>query len=450
MDLEGFLRRELGKKREESEILTDLVDQIMGVRDIDEEKAKKLAKATLEEVKLTQKEIKDDFIENLLRYSRSGIKMGEFGVGSRGEGDFFVHRKIGRLASNVGGFLMPDAQDDAGGVEIKDGVVIVAVDGTHSRLSEYPFLAGFHVARAALRDVYVNGTKPIALFDDVHLADDGDIGKLFDFISGITAVSELTSVPLIAGSTLRIGGDMVWGDRMVSGVGAVGVTDSKGKVTARRRIKPKDKILMTRGAGGGTICTAAIYSGNFDVVKETINIDFINACDAIFRAELLENIHSMADVTNGGLRGDANEICKTAGCGLILDEDRIKNLVNEKVYNLLNKLEIDYLGVSLDSLLIFAPPGYADELTCVVKKAGVEIDIIGEVVEKPKHGILMRNGKKENLTPRFRESGYTKIKKLIGEETPINLEEMKEGVINAFEMAVEKRDEIVRYIRDKG
>ncbi|CEG13008.1 hypothetical protein MSIBF_A3080004 [groundwater metagenome] len=43
------------------------------------------------------------------------------------------------------------------------------------------------------------------------------------YLREFSAVSELADVPLVAGSTLRIGGDMVIGERMVSSVGAVGI-----------------------------------------------------------------------------------------------------------------------------------------------------------------------------------------------------------------------------------
>ena len=78
--------------------------------------------------------------------------------------------------------------DDAGAVECSDEYILGKIEGMHSRLSEYPFLAGFHVSRAALRDLYVKGGKPKALMIDVHLADDGDVGKLFDFVAGCATV----------------------------------------------------------------------------------------------------------------------------------------------------------------------------------------------------------------------------------------------------------------------
>ena len=35
------------------------------------------------------------------------------------------------------------------------------------------------------------GADPVAILSDLHLADDGDIGKLFDYTAGICAVSAI-------------------------------------------------------------------------------------------------------------------------------------------------------------------------------------------------------------------------------------------------------------------
>jgi len=77
----------------------------------------------------------------------------------------------------------------------------------------------------------------------------------------------------------------------------------------------------------------------------------------------------MTDVTNGGVRGMQKEIARTAHVKLIFEEEKLRALVNKKVLSMLDKLEIDYLGVSLDALLIIAPPDYADDiLECVRRK----------------------------------------------------------------------------------
>ncbi|MFQ6063355.1 MAG: AIR synthase related protein, partial [Methanosarcinales archaeon] len=343
MDLEGYAKRALIKKENIAEKLVQRILEIKG-ESLSEKKARELAKAVIMEAKATLK-VKD-FI-NI--FQKSGVTMGEFGVGSRGFGDFYTHEKIAEIIGKTSAIVDSSHLDDSGVVKYKGNYLVVTVDGMHSRLSDFPFLAGFHVTRAALRDIYVMGAKPIALFSDLHVADDGDVAKVFDHIAGISVVAELTKVPLITGSTLRIGGDMVIGERMTGCVGAVGIANS---LTARKNAKEGDLILMTEGAGGGTISTTALYYGRHEVVDETINLKFIEACEALINSDnkLINKIHAMTDVTNGGIRGDAKEISKTAKVKLVFEEEKLRKLVNPKVLNMLDFLEIDYLGVSLDAL----------------------------------------------------------------------------------------------------
>jgi hydrogenase expression/formation protein len=378
--------------------------------------------------------------------------MGEIGVGSRGKGDFFVHKKIADIVSSThsNALINPSAQDDGGVVKksvgSKDIYVTTAVDGIHSRLSEYPFLGGFHVTRAALRDVCVMGADPVAVISDLHLSDDGDVGKLFDFTAGVCAVSELLNVPLVAGSTLRVGGDMVLGDRLVSAVGAIGI--SEYPPTARKRAEVGDIILMTEGSGGGTITTTAIYHGMFDVVNETMDINFIKSSEAIFKSGLLPYVHAMTDVTNGGLRGDAHEISKTTNLGLTFFNDKIRELINPKVLEMLEKLNIDPLGVSIDSLMIIAPANIAEKLKKVISDASVRIGEIGYITNS---GIakLIKEDKEEELTPLFRESAYTEIKKIVGDTTPDDFEVMKEKIEKSALNAIRKKDNLVNAIQRK-
>ena len=453
MDIEGFVRRKI-KYEDEITVQKTIASKILEYKDVDYEKADAMAAAVIEEVKNTLKidSYPDEFMRYIIKYPESKVSMGEIGVGSRGAGDFFVHRKIAEIVSSTksSAFISPSAQDDGGVVKAevgkKDVYVTTAVDGIHSRLSEYPFLGGFHVSRATLRDVCVMGADPIAMLSDLHLADDGDVGKLFDFTAGVCAVSELVDVPLVAGSTLRIGGDMVLGDRLVSAVGAVGI--SEYPPTARKRAEAKDVVLLTEGSGGGTISTTAIYHGMFDVVWETMDINFIKASEAIFQAGLLPEVHAMTDVTNGGLRGDAHEITKTTGLGLTFYEDKIRAMVNPKVLDMLEKLDIDPLGVSVDSLMIIAPEDVASRVKNAISKAGVRIDEIGFVDQTGVSKLIKETGEEE-LKPLFREAAYTKIKKVVGDIEPEDFQSMKEKVQKAADNAIKKKDKIVETINER-
>ncbi|MDO9527570.1 MAG: AIR synthase-related protein [Syntrophales bacterium] len=439
MDIEGYAKR--GLLASDPDIEDKLTARILEVKKTTPQHARNLAKAAIVEAKATLN-VSGDVLTSTI----SGVTMGQFGVGSRGMGDFYTHEKIAEVIGKTSAVVDTSHLDDSGAVKTNgdEKYIIVTIDGIHSRLSDFPFLAGFHVARASLRDVYVMGARPVALLSDIHVADDGDVAKIFDHIAGITTVSELTGIPLITGSTLRIGGDMVIGERMTGGVGAVGATS---ELTSRIQTQIGDVILMTEGAGGGTISTTALYYNMHEVVDETINIKFLEACEALIDSGLTKHIHAMTDVTNGGIRGDAKEISRTAGVKLVFEESRMRPLVNPVVLEMLESLEIDYLGVSLDALLIIAPSEFVDDIMQTVRAAGVEIDIIGRVEEGTGAEVII-DGKIHDFTPRFRESAYTPIKKMIGEEEPRNFDEMKSAIDRAAHDAVEKKRRVVEMIRN--
>lgn len=453
MDMEGFVRDRI-RDVEDDELKTILASRIREYKDVDEENALLIANSVIDEVNTTLKleECDDEFLQDIASIPKANVGMGKMGVGSRGAGDFFVHRKIAEIvaSTNTASLVNPSEQDDGGVVRAKadndDVYITTAVDGIHSRLSEYPFLGGFHVTRATLRDVCVMGADPVAILSDIHLADDGDVGKLFDFTAGVAAVSELVDVPIVAGSTLRVGGDMVLGDRLVSAVGSVGV--SNYPPTARKGATEGDIILLTEGSGGGTITTTAIYNGFFDVVWDTMNVNFVQASHALFEADLVKDIHAMTDVTNGGLRGDAHEISNTTGVGLEFYEEEINKTIAPNVLNMLQELDIDPLGVSTDSLMLIVPPEFVDDVKKTVSDADVLISEIGVVNDSGVPDLIREDGTVEKLVPQFREAAYTKIKKLVGDTTPEDFEIMKAQVQEAADRAISKKERVIKHIRE--
>ncbi|HOB18348.1 MAG TPA: AIR synthase-related protein [Candidatus Methanoculleus thermohydrogenotrophicum] len=440
MDVEEISRRHLAAGTPDDEIVRLLSRDILAIKRnrITPAYAEAFARAVLLEAKNST-----GLSGDLFTFEPSGSSMGEFGVGSRGAGDFFAHRQLARIIGQTTAAVGVDEMDDAGAVRAGGDYIITTVDGMHSRLSDFPFLAGFHVTRATLRDIYVMGAKPVALLSDIHVADDGDVAKIFDYTAGVTTVGEAMGVPLVTGSTLRIGGDMVLGSRMTGCVGAVGVARH---LTARKAIQPGDLLLMTEGAGGGTIATAAIYSGFPEVVNETINLQFLKASEALLASSVLSDIHAMTDVTNGGLRGDAYEMAETAHCRIVVEEDELRTLVRPKVLAMLDALEIDYLGVSLDALLVAAPPEVAPAIKQVVGSAGVAMKEIGYVEEGAAESVLKVDGRIRDFSPRFRESAYTPVKKVVDGDKR-DFEEMKAGVARAAEAAIAKKERMLARLR---
>jgi len=434
MDLEGYAKRALRRGLAREEIERTLAERILEVRDIPLDSAVRIAQAVVEEAERT-----------LCDTERSGVTMGNFGVGSRGSGDFFVHEKIAGIIGKTSAIVGSDQLDDSGVVRAKGDLIVVTVDGMHSRLSDFPFLAGFHVTRASLRDIYVMGAQPVALFSDIHLADDGDVSKVFDYTAGIGAVADAMNVPLVTGSTLRVGGDVVIGDRLTGCVGAVGVASNQG-MTARISAREDDVILMTEGAGGGTITATALYNGRSDVVKQTLNLKFLHACDRLLQDGLVTKIHAMTDVTNGGIRGDAEEISKTAQVKLVFEEEKIRRLIDPTVLTMLDDLQIDYMGVSIDSLLIVAPAQLEAEIKSTLNGI-IKVDQVGHV-ESGSGAEALRDGKRFTITPKFRESAYTPVKKVVGEHADDQeIQQMRARVDLAAARALSKKEQMITYLR---
>ena len=230
---------------------------------------------------------------------------------------------------------------------------------------------------------------------------------------------------------------------MTGAVGCIGVSKC---ITPRKNAKEGDVILLTEGAGGGTIATTAIYYGMHEVVDETINIDFLRACNAIIESGLVERIHSMSDVTNGGIRGDAEEIAYVSKKALVFNYEKCRNVVNPKVLKMLDELEIDFMGVSIDSLMVICDEETAEDVKRVVRSVGVKIEEVGWV-EKGEGAYIIENGVKKPLKPRFRESAYTPIKKVVGEDTPKNLDDMMRRIDKAVEEAIRKKEDVVRRLK---
>jgi hydrogenase expression/formation protein len=74
------------------------------------------------------------------------------------------------------------------------------------------------------------------------------------------------------------------------------------------------------------------------------------------------------------------------------------------------------------------------------------MDVIGRVEEGIGAEIFV-NGECRDFAPRFRESAYTPVKKVHGEENPRDFEEMRAAIDKAALEAIEKKQKVLEKIR---
>jgi hydrogenase expression/formation protein len=408
------------------------------------------ADAIIKEIENTES-IPEGFVGYVCDFTKTGYSAGTSGLGCRGEGDFIVHRTLADIIGATSAVVDAREQDDAGIVAADSGYISAAVDGMHSRLSHFPFLAGFHAARAAVRDVIVMGATPVAMLSDIHIANDGDVGKIMDYTAGASAVADLLGVPLIGGSTLRIGGDLVRGDRLTGCIAAIGTSK---KQTARHNTVAGDELIMTEGCGGGTITTTALYHGYHNVLLETLNVKTILVGMKLNRSELLDKIHSMTDITNGGIRGDAREFGATAEVKVIISEKKVRELISAGVLAMLDELEIDPLGISTDAQLFSIAPEHSDELIGFLEANGLSAHRIGRTEEGS--GVYIDDTAGDGsealestglakLEPRSREAPYTPIKDVV-DRNNIDTDGLQVALDEAKVSAKDKKAKIIEWI----
>ena len=442
-DLEGLVRELISKGVDRDGIIDRLMQEISIYKDLDPESLKKISNIIYEEVAKSTSICMDDPSGDIICPHTTGVRAGELGIGSRGLGDFFFHeqlRKIANATSSTSHML----RDDAGWIKLDNLWIVTSIDGIHSRLAYFPLIAGFHAARAAARDVLVKGAVPLGFIIDLRIADDGDPSLLLELEAGVSAVASFLNVPILSGSTLRIGGDMVIGKRIVGTVGCVGF--SEHEPISRSNIEVGDVIVMTEGSGGGTITTAAVFEGERGVVDKTINFNTLGLLLKMIRNRDIGLASAVLDVTNGGLRGDLNELAESLNLGFAIDIGKVESLIDGDVLDFMRSRDIDPLGVSLDSILFIVNRRHAERLVDIVRGYGVEADIVGEVISR--RGVYRYSGDQRDLEPldlMYRESPYTRIKKYIGSEKPSNMNHILDLVDRACKVAIYKRNALLKY-----
>ncbi len=391
MDLEDITVYLLSRGLKEDEVVS-LITLILTLRKgLNVEKALRIAKAAYEDFTSVRRNAGSYAVKPL------GAKAGESGLGSRGLGDFTVHEVLTSLSREGDAAVLGD--------------LVLAVDGFHSRLNAVPLLMGFHATRAAARDVMVTGALPLATLIDVHVADDTDVAYVLDVTVGSAVAGELLNAPLVGGSTLRIGGDAVLGERITGGSFVVG---KRVRAWSRFNVERGDVLYATVGKGGGTVVAFALSHGFTELIDLTLNVDFYAEIKTAMEKECVKGAF---DWTNGGILLDAFEIS---------NKKKLKIELNDNVYKavhplLLKRLEeagVEPLSVSTDSIVFIA-------------KEGCDLPFIeiGRVEEG--EGIYL-NGKR--LLPGFREAPYTHLKKAVEDiEKKLDPSELRDYVTKRYE-----------------
>lgn len=158
----------------------------------------------------------------------------------------------------------------------------------------------------------------------------------------------------------------------------------------KRRMRPGDRVLLTKGAA---VEGTAIIARELGARLRTLGMraEEIRSCRAFLdrisiipeaqQAARSPGTSAMHDVTEGGIATALEELSAAGGCGLRVDIDRIP--VFPETRNICRLLGVHPLGlIGSGSLLICCRSKHADRLEGDLRRAGVQVTCIGEVAEK--------------------------------------------------------------------
>jgi hydrogenase maturation factor len=176
----------------------------------------------------------------------------------------------------------------------------------------------------------------------------------------------------------------------------------------KRRMRPGDRVLLTKGAAvEGTAIIAREFGSHLR--KLGMRAEKIAACRAFLdrisiipearQAARCPGTSAMHDVTEGGIATALEELSAAGGCRLRVDLDRLPVFPETRM--ICRLLGVHPLGlIGSGSLLICCRAKYAGRLERDLRRAGIQVACIGEVTEKGS-GVRGFKGGRPARWPRF-------------------------------------------------
>lgn len=293
---------------------------------------------------------------------------------------------------------------------MEDGAVLPVMQGnpvftSDSFVVEPLEFPGGDIGRLAVcgtvNDLCCMGAKPLYLTASFILETGLDTELLERIIQSMALTAKEAGVKIVAGDTKVVEGK---GGLFINtaGIGErpVGVNISS------HNLQPGDKIIVTGTLGDHH---AVILTQRLHITTE-VQSDCA-PLNSIVQTLLTNGIelHTVRDITRGGLATVANELAETSGVKIILEEEALP--VNEAVKGLCGILGLEPLQMGNEGKLLIALPAAAAEKALELIKAteyGKQAALVGEVVEGKGVRLLTALGGSRRVLP-LRGEGLPRI-----------------------------------------
>ncbi len=307
--------------------------------------------------------------------------------------------------------LGPRIGEDAAAIDMGERVLIVTTDPITFATNEI----GYYSVIVNANDIATTGAEPRWFTVTILLPEVEGTESLVDSIfQQIHRACEKLSISLIGGHT-----EITHGlDRPILVGQMIGEVQREALITTAGA-KPGDLILLSKGICiEGTSLIAREKEGDLssrgipqDLVERAQRFLFDPGISVVEEARLAfqaGHVHSMHDITEGGLANGLHELSMAAGVGIVVEKDCIP--IYEESRKLCEAFGLNPLGViASGSLLITASPPETEKILEKAHRHGVVVTRIGRVEAAGSPSVTMLTSKGYEPVPYFDRDEVVKI-----------------------------------------
>ena len=302
-----------------------------------------------------------------------------------------------------------DLADDAGVFRLRDDLALVQTVDFFTPIVDDPFDYGRIAALNSINDVWAMGGTPLTALAITCFPKKGvDFSILGEIMRGGLDVLTRNGVALL-------GGHSVDNEQIMFGYAVTGVIDP-GKVATNAGARPGDGIILTKPIGTGIISTGIKFAKtSAEVAGASIATMLTSGKDAAAAMNEFE-IRGATDVTGFALLGHAWELARASRVTIEIESARVPliegalELVAAGMLTSGDKSNREYVGEDVriadrvnkeirsllfdpqtaGGLLIATASDRAEALLARLRKSYPRAEIIGRVVERGTHSIIVK------------------------------------------------------------
>jgi len=279
-----------------------------------------------------------------------------------------------------------DALDDGASIRVGGKEVILTMDG---HTVDPIFFPGGDLGRlavcGAVNDTAVMGADPVAILDSIIVEEGYPIADLKRLVASMNEAAVEAGVAIISGDFKVMPAGSL--DGVV--ISTVGVGILRGPRILDSLARPGDKVIVTGTVGDHGIALMSVREG-LSFQTELVS-DVSPIVETVKAAMMAGEVHSMKDITRGGLTSALNEFAEKSKVSIWLEDGRVP--VKRAVRSASEMLGLDPYEVTCEGKAIMCvAPEKADDILKAIRstKYGADAEIIGEVRAERPGMVLMK------------------------------------------------------------